>query len=98
MRDLRPWTAKAPEQADVSEWVGAMKELLADVRIGEQYVYFDGLIVPVNAASLRFEGWHSRHDLPFVPQVAAMQNRTVLQTLLRSRDYWERTALGPDPE
>src|SRR4051794_39312237 len=63
LRDLRGWKTQ-PSDEDVAGWVDAMKELLADVRVGERYVCLDGLINPADATSVRFEGWHSRHDLP----------------------------------
>ena len=86
---------REPSTEDVAEWVGAMKELLADVRVGQQYVYLDGLIIPTSAAAVRFEGWHSRHDLPFVPHVIALTDRSALSSTLESRAYWRRTATGP---
>ncbi len=69
-----------------------MKELVSDVSVGEEYVYLDGLIIPVTATSVRFEGWHSSHDLAFVPQVAALSDASVLDSLLGDRGYWDRTA------
>jgi hypothetical protein len=72
-----------------------MKELLADVRVGHRYVCLDGLFIPANATSLRFQGWHSRHDLPFVPQVRALTDPSVVPSILGSRAYWRRTAAQP---
>jgi hypothetical protein len=74
-----------------------MKELVADVRVGARYVCLDGLIIPVTAAAVRFEGWHSHYDLPFVPQVAALRHPSVLRSFLESREYWEGTAIEEDP-
>ena len=91
-RDLRRW-GKEPPRDRVSEWVEAMKELLRDVNPGEEYVCLDGMIIPTTATSVCFEGWHSRHDLPFVPQVAALQEPSVLDSTLGDRDYWERSAV-----
>jgi hypothetical protein len=84
-----------PTLDEVSEWVDAMKELLSDVSVGEEYVCLDGMIIPATATSVRFEGWHSRHDIAFVPQVAALTDASVLDSLLGDRSYWERTAAEP---
>ena len=35
------------------------------------------------------EGWHSHHDLDFVPQVAAMDNPDIRNDVLCSREYWQ---------
>lgn len=94
-RDLRNRWNKEPSVQDIAQWVDAMKELLADVRVGQQYVCLDGLIIPTSATSLRFTGWHSRHDLPFVPQVKALTDSSVLPSILASRAYWQRTAAEP---
>lgn len=95
-RDMRNSWRTEPDAKDIAEWVEAMKELLAHVRIGEQYVCLDGMIIPRNAASVRFDGWHSRHDLPFVPQVAALQDESVLSSLLSNEEYWRQSAVGDE--
>jgi hypothetical protein len=94
-RDLRNRWKTTPSNEDVSQWVGAMKELLADVRVGQRYVCLDGLFIPTDATSIQFEGWHSRHDLPFVPHVQALKDRSVLSCILGSQEYWKRTAAEP---
>jgi hypothetical protein len=94
-RDLRNRWRKEPTLDEVAEWVGAMKGLLTEVRVGEEYVCFDGLIIPTAAASICFEGWHSRHDLVFVPQVAALRDPSLLTSLLCNHSYWDRTAAKP---
>jgi hypothetical protein len=103
MRDLRTWQEDdgsvspwAPEGGEVAKWIEVMKDLLSEVRVGEQYVCLDGLIIPTNATSVRFEGWHSRHDLPFVPQVQALRDRSVVSSLLSNPEYWQSAALDPD--
>jgi hypothetical protein len=93
VRDLRKGWRREPSDEEVSEWVGAMKELLGDVEVGREYVYLDGLILSTAELRLEFEGWHSRHSLPFVPHVAAVNDREVLACVLGSRVYWLRTAV-----
>lgn len=93
-RDLRNRWKSDPSDEDVAEWVAAMRELLADVRVGQRYVCLDGLFIPTAATSLRFEGWHSQHDLLFVPQVKALTDPTVMSSILASQSYWQRTAIG----
>jgi hypothetical protein len=97
-RDLQNKWKSEPSEEDVSLWVGAMKELLADVQVGQLYVCLDGLFIPTTATSLRFSGWHSRHELPFVPHVRALADQSILDSLLGAREYWQRTAKPPETE
>jgi hypothetical protein len=91
-RELRHRTEE-PTHGDISDWVDAMKDLLAEIKVGNEYVYFDGSIIPTAATSLRFEGWHSRHDLPYLPHLAALKDQAVLASVLENREYWNRTAV-----
>ena len=80
--DLRGRWNKEPERKEVGDWVGAMRELLADVVPGTEYVCLDGRLIPTSETSAAFDGWHSQHDLPYVPQVAALSDPSVLQSVL----------------
>jgi hypothetical protein len=71
-----------------------MKQILADVEFDKKYVCLDGAIIPVGAGAAKFEGWHSRHDLGFVPQVAALKDPSVRKDILSSVKYWEANALS----
>jgi hypothetical protein len=88
-RTVRALYHREPEPGEVEEWVGFMKILLKEVKSGGLYVYLDGYVVPTTAEGLKIEGWHSHHDLHFVPQVAAMDDPSVRTDLLSSRDYWQ---------
>jgi hypothetical protein len=98
VRDLRGAWRKPPEQKDVDGWIGAMKELLADVELGKQYVCLDGLFIPTDATGVSFRGWHSEHDLDFVPQVEALTDRSIVERLLANRDYWESRRVPTEDE
>jgi hypothetical protein len=95
-RDMTNYGRKTISQEDIDGRVSAMKELLADVKVGTTYVWLDGAIIPADAGAVHFEGWHSRHDLDFVPQVAALDDRSVLTDVLSSTDYWRANAIGPE--
>ena len=95
-RDLRNRSKTDPTDDDVKSWVGAMKVLLADVVEGPQYVCLDGFIIPTTDSAIRFEGWHSRHDLPYVPQVLALSDSSVMQSSIGNPKYWWSTALPKD--
>ena len=57
---------------------------------GEVYVYLDGYVIPTTADSVTIEGWHSHHDLGFVPQVAAIDDPNVGDNIAYySRQYWQ---------
>jgi hypothetical protein len=80
---------RRPEAGEVKEWIDFMKILLKGVEAGQQYVYFDGYVIPTSAAGVTIEGWHAQHDLDFVPQVAALSDPGVSDRLLCSRQYWQ---------
>ncbi len=88
-RNVRSLYERDPEAGEIDEWVQFMKILLKGIRPGETYVYFDGYVVPATAAGVKIEGWHSRHELDFVPQVAAMTDPAISDRLLSARDYWQ---------
>jgi hypothetical protein len=66
-----------------------MRELLDDVEPGQTYVSLDGHFIPADEAEVDIVGWHSHHRLAFVPQVAALQDPSIIDTMLAKRDYWE---------
>src|SRR5689334_9846882 len=55
IREFTNKWGKRPAQEEVTSWVEAMKELLADVEVGERYVCLDGAIIPVETGSLEFD-------------------------------------------
>jgi hypothetical protein len=91
-RAIRSLFQREPEPGQVEEWVGFMKILLKDIRSGEKYVYFDGWVIPTNRQRVRIDGWHSRHDLDFVPQITALADPAVETGLLSAKEYWLSTA------
>jgi hypothetical protein len=95
-RDLAGRWSTEPKSEDISGWVAAMKALLAHVEMGKQYVCLDGLFIPTDAACVDFEGWHARHRLDFVPQVAALDDYFVSENILNNRLYWTMNALPRD--
>jgi hypothetical protein len=92
-RMIRNWYQREPELGEVEEWVGIMKILLKGVEPGGQYVYMDGYVIPTTAEGITIEGWHARHDLDFVPQVAAIDDPRVCDDILGSREYWQSNRL-----
>jgi hypothetical protein len=95
-RAIRGLFHRPPYPGQVDEWVGFMKILLKGVQPGGQYVYLDGWVISRKANGVHIEGWHSRHDLDFVPQVAALEDPGIRTELLASRSYWQATALAQD--
>jgi hypothetical protein len=69
-----------------------MQAYLSDLDVEKQYVALDECVVPTDATSLEFDGWRSHHRLDCVPQVAALQDASVVETLLSNVDYWESRA------
>jgi hypothetical protein len=90
-RAIRGLFQREPEPGQVEEWVGLMKILLKGIRPGEKYVYLDGWVIPTSAEGVRIKGWHSQHDLDFVPQLAALGDPGVRTGLLSAKEYWLST-------
>jgi hypothetical protein len=94
LRDLRSKFESEPSADDVREWVAFMKEYLAEAEVGKEYVAFDGRLIPSDKAALDFDGWHATHKLGFVPQVAALEDRSIIDNILSNVEYWQSHALG----
>ena len=92
-QDLRRRSGREPDADHVRHWIETMQSMLADVEVGGRYVCLDGKVIPIDAARVAFEGWHSRHAFDFVPQVKALTDVRVRENVLSSRAYWRRTAL-----
>jgi hypothetical protein len=71
-----------------------MQELLTNVKVGKRYVCLDGAIILADAERIEFSGWHSRHTLPYVPQVAALKDNRVVRNVLSNAEYWQASALA----
>jgi hypothetical protein len=95
-RTIRNLYHREPEPGEIEEWVGFMQLLIRGIRPGHQYVYFDGWVFPISAEGIRVDGWHSRHDLDFIPQVAALNDPNVDDALMSSKAYWMSTAIEQD--
>jgi len=91
--DLQGRWNKPPTKKNIADWVELMTILLKDIRPGVTYTYFDGLYIPVDTRPVRFDGWHSRHDLAIVPHVEALTNPLIRKEVLASRDYWQTRAI-----
>lgn len=74
---------------EVNSWVESMTAYLSLVTEGKQYVAFDGEVIPTDAGAIEFDGWRSHHRLDFVPQVAALADGSIMDTLLSNVEYWE---------
>jgi hypothetical protein len=83
------------ELTDAAGWVRWMGTLLKAVEVGREYVYLDGFFIDTETVPLKFDGWHSRHDLPWLPQVQAVDDATVIADTVGSEEYWQDTAIEP---
>ena len=92
--DLEARKGTELELEDAGRWVEWMRTLLKAVEVGKEYVYLDGYFIDVETVPLRFEGWHSRHDLPWVPQRAALEDRSVIDDTIGNEEYWRETAIA----
>lgn len=87
---------RSPEPNEIGEWIEFMKVFLKGITRGQRYVYLDGYVIPTTAEQVSFEGWHARHDLDYVPQVAALDDPSARGEILENRDYWESNRIEQD--
>ncbi len=92
--DLDGKYGRQPCQEEIDDWIGFMKVLTKDIQPGKVYVYIDGWVFPASEKQLHFEGMHARHDLPVVPQAAALSDRQSLEKTLGNRGYWDDRKLN----
>lgn len=89
-KDLDGKFGKQPSQEDIDEWIAFMKIFTKDIELGKQYVYIDSFAIAVDAAHVRFEGLHARHDLNGIPQTKALLDPKIMDRTLGSRVYWDQ--------
>lgn len=91
--DIRSKWKEEPSEGDVELWIEAMKEMLADARVGERYVIIDGSLIQADAENIKFDGWAAHHEFCKVPQVRALTGKAILEEQLSNRGYWSSHAL-----
>ena len=82
---------ESPTKKEVTDWTEWMKILLKGIKTGQQYVYFDGWMISTSEKDVHIDGWHSRHDLDFLPHVSALAGDRLLPEILGSTEYWHST-------
>ncbi|MGF1582981.1 MAG: hypothetical protein ACFCD0_26980 [Gemmataceae bacterium] len=87
-----------PIEDEIAEWVDSMQMHLEELDPDQEYVYFDSWFLSTKASSVRLEGLHSQHALPYVPQVAALKDASIRSKILENKDYWMQTAVVDDDE
>jgi hypothetical protein len=93
--DIRNRSKKQPSEEEIASWIDAMKEILADVRVGGRYVIIDGSVIRSNARNITFNGWAAHHEFKEIPQVRALTDKALLKDELGSREYWSSRYLEP---
>jgi hypothetical protein len=86
--DWRAMFKKAPSKKDLKEWAQMLREFVGDLDEDEEYVYLDGVVIPVSATNFEFKGLFARHKLKRPPQVLALKRPDVLRTTLENVEYW----------
>ena len=92
-RALRRFFVGGPPVDHLVPWYVEEMKLLETLELGEQYAYFDGLAVRVKDGCVYGDGIKRPHDLPFVPQIEALEDPTIKEQILCNQWYW----ILPDP-
>jgi len=90
--DILCYSKREPKQSDIELNTRLLREIHEGVEVGKRYVFFDGMIIDVEAGGIRGDGQHAFHDLDYVPQVAALKDRSRLNWILQNVQYWEENA------
>lgn len=93
-RDLQDRLQAKPSEEGIRQWVAFMKSYLANAEAGKTYVTFDGRLIPEYTPAICFDGWHSRHNIAFVPQVEALKDESIMDSILTNRDYWKSRSIA----
>lgn len=96
--DMRGMGLKKPSAEDIASWIDDMQGILEDVEPGELYVILDGAVIPADCAGCEFEGWYARHDLNSLPQVDALSDSSIIDSLLANPEYWQANAIEEDED
>lgn len=91
-RDIESGWGTTPSEQDIAQWIDAMQALHSNIELGKQYVCLDGLFISTDEPGVDFDGWHSRHQLDFVPHVKACEDYLVMEEILSNREYWIQNA------
>ena len=75
-----------------------MKQMTEDLEEGQLYVYLDGWAIPADAEEFSLEGGYADHELASVPQLAALNEPSVVDELLASETYWRERHVELDDE
>jgi hypothetical protein len=87
-RDLTNGMDEPPTDEEIHDWVEMMQLLMADLEEGEVYVYLDGHYIPAGSEGAEFDGWYADHNLEFLPQVEALDDESLVDSVLANPDYW----------
>jgi len=91
--ELRRRWKREPGLEEVADWVRAMVDFLNGIEVGQEYVYLDGAVLPVDSEAITLTGWSARHELPRLPQVEARMSRKLLDNTLVRETYWRQRQL-----
>lgn len=96
--DLDTRYSEPPTDEDVDLWIELMQQMTEDLEEGQQYVYFDGWAIPVDAEGFDVEGVYADHQLPAVPQAVALEEPAIVEEVLANETYWRERHVEYDDD
>lgn len=96
--DLDTRYSEPPTEEDVDLWIELMQQMTEDLEEGQQYVYFDGWAIPVDAEGFDVEGVYADHQLPAVPQAVALEEPAIVEEVLANETYWRERHVEYDDD
>lgn len=93
-QDIQSRCNRIPTDTEVRAWIDSNAWMVANLSPGDRVVVLDGVILPTDhAGPLRIEGWHSRHELAWLPHTRALADPSVMSEMFRNADYWKATSV-----
>lgn len=95
--DFEKFWKRPPTPEELTDAIESIAWMIEDLEPGDRVVVLDGTIIPADhEGPVEFEGWHSRHKLPWVPQVQALKDPRIEEEVLSNPEYWQAGELLND--
>ena len=91
--DLKGFSGNEPSQQDIEDWVECMQHMTSHLVEGETYIYLDGCFIPAQEENFTFDGLYSNHTFIKTPQIIALEDNKIVDSVLSNPEYWRENAI-----
>ncbi|MCJ8273007.1 MAG: hypothetical protein MJK04_26865 [Psychrosphaera sp.] len=94
LQDLYSYNKQTPDATSIADWIENMKAMTGHIELGQSYVYLDGAFIPADMQDFKLSGWKTTHKFDTTPQIAALEEPSVIEHILSNPDYWRKDEPG----